>query len=437
MKKTLKSVISLAIALSLCIQAFAVGSLTNFTAWRTYTPGLFTDVNPSAWYYENVKSAYELGLVYGATEDKFVPDRSITVAETIVLACRLHKIYNASDYEFVQGDPWYKVYVDYAVENGIASDPASTAFEMATRAYFATTLSNALSDEAFTAINSISSIPDVDYKASYYSDVLKLYNAGILTGSDSAGSFLPNSNIKRSEVAAIVTRMADPKLRKEFSLEAQDSSNIGYESILNHASPSISFVKDDGIMSILHCSLRLAFEQEVLPQKLFENKAELSKLITNDPEEFMAFIDNDAWSSAKNNILLSYMEQSEETYVFNSIEDLAKTLTQFSDDYSLYAYQSYECDAFKYDENTYCVLLNLADIHDSLKVPELYKLIISTYVAIVYEKDTDTFSYYLLERSLDDAYMLCQIESDMTHKTIKQVKNTKRAFIEAVYEEIK
>lgn len=218
MKKNIKTFICLTITLSLCILAFATGSLNNFTVKRTYTEGLFTDVDSSAWYYENVKASYEIKLVYGASSDKFVPDRAITVAETIVLACRMHSIYNANNYNFVQGDPWHKVYVDYAVTNGIAPDPSSEAFAMATRAYFAEILSRALPDEAFTAINSISSIPDMNDTSPYYSAVLKLYNAGILTGSDSTGAFMPNSKIKRSEVAAIVTRMADPTLRKSFSL---------------------------------------------------------------------------------------------------------------------------------------------------------------------------------------------------------------------------
>ena len=54
--------------------------------------------------------------------------------------------------------------------------------------------------------------------------MLKLYNAGILTGSDAAGSFKPTSTIQRSEVATIVTRMADKSLRKTFTLSAAPSA---------------------------------------------------------------------------------------------------------------------------------------------------------------------------------------------------------------------
>ena len=85
-------------------------------------------------------------------------------------------------------------------------------------------LAAALPDEALPAINSVTSLPDLDANATYAAAVLKLYNAGILTGSDAAGSFKPTSTIQRSEVATIVTRMADKSLRKTFTLTAAPSA---------------------------------------------------------------------------------------------------------------------------------------------------------------------------------------------------------------------
>jgi len=53
---------------------------------------------------------------------------------------------------------------------------------------------------------------------SYGPAVYKLYNAGILEGNDAIGTFAPNTNIKRSEVAAIVNRMMHPENRKTLNL---------------------------------------------------------------------------------------------------------------------------------------------------------------------------------------------------------------------------
>ena len=43
--------------------------------------------------------------------------------------------------------------------------------------------------------------------------ILRLYNAGILTGVDDKGTFLPDAPITREQIAAVVTRAADPILR--------------------------------------------------------------------------------------------------------------------------------------------------------------------------------------------------------------------------------
>jgi uncharacterized protein YjdB len=81
-------------------------------------------------------------------------------------------------------------------------------------------LAKALPQEALPAINSVApdTIPDVSASADYASDVYAFYNAGILMGNDTYGTFGPSSNILRSEVATIVVRLADKSQRKSFVL---------------------------------------------------------------------------------------------------------------------------------------------------------------------------------------------------------------------------
>jgi hypothetical protein len=94
----------------------------------------------------------------------------------------------------------------------------------ATRAQFAAILAAALPSDALPAINHVEAgeIPDVVGTESYGAAVYLLYNAGILTGSDEYGTFNPNSNIMRSEVATIVTRMAKTDVRKMFTLSEKE-----------------------------------------------------------------------------------------------------------------------------------------------------------------------------------------------------------------------
>ncbi len=48
--------------------------------------------------------------------------------------------------------------------------------------------------------------------------ILRLYNAGILTGVDDEGTFVPDALISREQIAAVVTRAADVSLGETVTL---------------------------------------------------------------------------------------------------------------------------------------------------------------------------------------------------------------------------
>ena len=157
-RKHCKSVLSGALALVLClsmlpVSAFAAGSLDHFKRTEEYQAGKFTDVASSAWYAESVETAFELDLVKGSSGTTFTPSGSITLGSVLALACRLHSIYNTGTSDFVQGEPWYQVYVDYAVKNGIITQGQYTNYNAAaTRRQCAGILGKALPEEALPAI---------------------------------------------------------------------------------------------------------------------------------------------------------------------------------------------------------------------------------------------------------------------------------------------
>ena len=89
-----------------------------------------------------------------------------------------------------------------------------------TRQEFVHILYGAHAFYGYRPMNSIAdnSIPDVKMGSAYASEIYAFYRAGILTGSDAAGTFCPGASIKRSEVAAILVRMYDDTARKYVSL---------------------------------------------------------------------------------------------------------------------------------------------------------------------------------------------------------------------------
>ncbi len=217
----------------------------NFTNVNTYENGQFKDVPSSAWYADNVATAYELGLMKGSNDTTFNAQGNITIGESIALASRLYSIYNADGQTFAQGNPWYQVYVDYVLGKNIIVKPYADYTKKATRAEFAVILAGALPSEALAEINAIvdGAIPDVSSSSAYSGAVYKLYRAGILTGNDAKGTFTPDSYISRNAVAAIVTRMADQSLRQHLTLKLTTGSKLSPSQIYQQCSPAVVYIE--------------------------------------------------------------------------------------------------------------------------------------------------------------------------------------------------
>ena len=221
-----KRVISMLTALMLLCSSIpgAFAALSDFTAERTYS-GQFADVASNAWYYDNVKTAYELGLVNGSSATTYSPDDNITIAEVQTLVARIHSTYYGNTIEPADG-AWYAPYVEYCMEH-IDREVCSMAYMLdgnvvtanqpASRSYFAYLMYAALPASEYQQINTIpdGSLPDVDGIVFFDAPerIYALYRAGILTGNDANGTFYPDSNITRAEVAAIIARMIDPSQR--------------------------------------------------------------------------------------------------------------------------------------------------------------------------------------------------------------------------------
>lgn len=185
---------------------------------RTIRGRPFDDVLPSDWYWKEVTAAWEAGLMRGTGGRTFSPGRTLTLAEAVALAARLHdRFHNGSD-TLSPGPLWYRPYLDYALEQDIlpALPAPETLNSPVTRAGFALLLDRALPPSALPEINTVKRIPDLPEHLSAGPAVYRLYRAGILAGTDAAGSFLPERTLTRAEAAALAVRMADPARRVAF-----------------------------------------------------------------------------------------------------------------------------------------------------------------------------------------------------------------------------
>lgn len=188
----------------------------------------FKDVKKTDWFYEDVSRACELNLINGRSETEFAPEENLTYAEAVKLAACMYQVYTKDESLVINGEPWYQVYVDYCREKKIIEKEYPWN-ESISRGAYMDIFSRALPAEALPVINTVDDgmIPDVNMKHPYAKSIYMLYRAGIVCGQDEEGNCVPDSFVKRSEVAAILTRMMDEQMRMHITLEDPDKIEIG------------------------------------------------------------------------------------------------------------------------------------------------------------------------------------------------------------------
>lgn len=188
--------------------------LSNFTRSAVYTPGQFADLPESHWGAPSIAHAYEMGLMAG-TDTGFEPDGIVSLAQAITMAAHLRSIYYADGEPFLSDGAWYQPFVNYALANGILTAEYDNYNRPAKRHEFVSILAAALPPEAVAAINVVNdnTIPDIPSDHPNAPAIYAFYRAGILTGTDAAGTFAPDLEINRAAAAVILTHLAAPTLR--------------------------------------------------------------------------------------------------------------------------------------------------------------------------------------------------------------------------------
>jgi len=181
----------------------------------------FSDVNEGSWYYSDVVYAVKRKLIDGRSPTIFDPEANLSVCEAIKLAACIHQLYNEGAVTLTNGSPaWYDSYVSYALKNGLITHTYDNYDAKITRTEYVSIFYRTMPAGEYSAINSVpdNSIPDVKTSDANAAAIYTFYRAGILNGSTANGDFKPSENIRRSEVAAIMTRMFKSEARISFTL---------------------------------------------------------------------------------------------------------------------------------------------------------------------------------------------------------------------------
>lgn len=184
------------------------------------TPLLFSDVAEDAWYYSYVQTAYSFGIINGKSKTIFDPNAGLTCAEAAKIAAVIHN-YNRHDGEKTEfqmiGENWYDVYVDYCYANAIIEDYVVFDWNAnATRAQMAYLFSRCDTEQYLINDVPLTDIPDVHDTTPFAYEILDLYNKGVAVGSDEYMTYYPDSQVKRSEAAALISRILCYDMRIEL-----------------------------------------------------------------------------------------------------------------------------------------------------------------------------------------------------------------------------
>lgn len=207
----------------------------------------FSDVSPQDWFAPYVEVCVEQGLLNGVGEGKFAPYGKLNGDEALVMAARvllavngesqfpkapdaqgfwdqfgweegLKYSFGASVEETQQyANAWYWDALFYLAQ---AAGPElfskNSVVYSTDRQTFFRALAFACQDLDLPVLNQVEQVP-----GSRDAGILRLYQAGILSGTDPYGSFDGQLPLTRAEAAAALARIAEPSLRLRFTLDAQ------------------------------------------------------------------------------------------------------------------------------------------------------------------------------------------------------------------------
>lgn len=176
----------------------------------------FSDVPSGAWYEREVAEAEKQGIISGTgttfTGKKlFRPDSTLSVAEAYTLAAKTRAQYEGDTIPpGLEGYSWSLIYRDYASMRGILKQGDFPYDDRpVTREEMAYIFSRTMPKEEYEFVynEKLSGAPDSG-DSPYKAEIDLLYHCHIVSGSDSKGSFRPESTITRAEAAAIINRVS-------------------------------------------------------------------------------------------------------------------------------------------------------------------------------------------------------------------------------------
>ena len=244
--KRLKRVLALILVVSCMLSAGAYAApvpgegLAVFEEVARMTPTTFSDLGSTHWGYYGIKVCYDRGILLGDAEGTFRPEGSVTWAEALTIAARIHSAYyaNALNTTVREGEDWYMPYLRYCIPHKLLPEarPAdnmlgSTPINRYDLAYL---FARTIDAEDMPQISTLAITDEAIIPEYCKADVKMLYCAGILIGMED-NSFAGSLDTTRAEIATVIARIILPSERCGYD-EKVNADMADYEANLENDS---------------------------------------------------------------------------------------------------------------------------------------------------------------------------------------------------------
>ncbi len=193
-------------------------SETGLRAFRdiySYSEGTFSDVPQDSWFAGGVRTVYNKGIMNGVDQERFAPGDTVTWAQAVTIAARLHAACHGNTVPHAAGE-WYQSYLDYTGRTGLLPDTCPEPQELGTaeitRQELAALFRRVVSEDELPAVNDARPADMEQISTRFRTAVTDMYASGIFTGKE-GGKFDPEGRITRAETATIITRLLCPAQR--------------------------------------------------------------------------------------------------------------------------------------------------------------------------------------------------------------------------------
>ena len=224
----LKYILVFVLALTIIPIPFAVGD-------SSISELPFRDVNPSAWYYDEVKTVYEKGIMKGKSTDSFSPTDIMTRAELVSVLYRLieedyEDFGNRLTFSDTEKDAWYSDAVAWGVDMDVVKGLSGNRFGPS---LYVTRQEVAVFIDRFTTTYGLNTslepmtdaFKDSDEISDFASFSVEIVRQNGIMGGDEKGYFNPQANISRAEVATVIKRIM-PAVEEYKLTEASNTIRI-------------------------------------------------------------------------------------------------------------------------------------------------------------------------------------------------------------------